>query len=229
MKRTFKILGIVIGSLVGLLLLLGVVFIYGSNYIEAKYEIENPIYNADKTWKFKAEFYDSNDSIFRVDTIFLTTYNQRFLIFQNKVTWSLKKGNKKVEQTTGIVEDENKIWLHPPRFDDYYEFTEYSAFPEIKKPVSIGGTWSTTLMLGTYATDESGSKLNATYKIERVDTLNKNPVNRKVTILGQGESGLGIYKNLMTFTDELGFIEMNYTKENGQRLMITLIERKNRN
>lgn len=229
MKRTLKIIGIVIGTLLGSLVILGLIFIYGSNFIEAKYEIDNPIYEADKIWTFKAEFYDTNDSIVRIDTIMLTTFNQRFLIFQNKVIWSLKKGNKEVEQTTGIVEDKNKIWLHPPRFEDYYDYTEYSAFPEIKKPVSVGEKWNTTLMLGTYATKESGSKLNVTYKIESVDTIQINPTIRKVIILGQGTSGLGKYVNLITFTDELGFTKMNYTKDNGERLVIKLIEKKDRN
>lgn len=229
MKRTFKILGIIFGSIITLIIIAGLVFIYGSNYISAKYEIENPIYEADKIWTFKAEFYDLEDSLNRIDTIMLTTYNQRFLLFQNKVTWSLKKGKKEVQQTTGIIEDNKKIWLHPPRFEDYYDFTEYSAFPEIRKPVSIGNKWNTQMILGTYATKESGSKMEVKYIIERIDTLTKNPLNREVIILGQGISGLGLYKNLMTFTDELGFTKMKYTKENGEKLIIELIDITERN
>lgn len=228
MKRTLKVLGIVIGSLLGILVVIGLVFIYGSKFIKAKQEIDDPVYEVDKIWAFKAGFYDDQDSIVRVDTIELTTYNQRFLIFQNKVTWSLKKGNKEIEQTTGIVENENKIWLHPPRFDDYYEYTEYSAFPEVRKPIMVGETWSTTLMLGSYATEESGPKLEVAYKIESVDTLEMNPLNRKAIILGQGTSGLGKYEALMTFTDKLGFIEMNYIKNNGEKLVIELIYKNDR-
>ena len=228
MNKTLKVVGIVTGIFLGAIFLLAVVFIYGSKYIGAKYEIDDPVYDADKTWTFKAEFYDSNFNVLRTDTIILTTYDQRFLIFQNKVTWSLKKGNTETTQTTGIREDQHEIWLHPPRFDGYSEFTEYSAFPAIKKPISVEKEWNTSLMLGTYATQESGSKLIVNYSVESIDTIHANPIVREVKIMGQGTSGLGKRKNLMTFTEKLGFVKLDYSKENGEKLVIQLIGKKNR-
>lgn len=222
MKRTFKILGIIAGSVL-FLVGAGAFIIYGSNYISASYEVDNPVYGPDKVWHFRADFYDSSGNLLRQDTILLTSYNQRFLFFQNKVTWSLQKGNTLTEETTGVVEDETRLWLHPPRFDGYVEFTEYSAFPEMRPGIETGTTWKMQLTLGTFATEKTGKNLDMAYTIQRIDTLKAVPLNREITILGQGVCGLGTYTNEIIYTDLSGFTKLSYTKDNKEQLIIQLI------
>ncbi|HAL64844.1 MAG TPA: hypothetical protein DCP10_04665 [Bacteroidales bacterium] len=135
MKKFFKILGIIIGSIVALLILIGIVVFGGSYLLNAKKEVENPVYPPDKTWTFTAEFYDTANKLTRTDTLKLKTINQRFMLTQNKIKWILNSDNKTIEETTGMIENEKRLWIHPPRFDDYFEFTEYSAFPEIRRPI----------------------------------------------------------------------------------------------
>ena len=222
MKRTFKILGIVAGSVL-FLIAAGAFILYGSNYISASYEVDNPVYGPDKVWHFRADFYDSSGNLVQTDTILLTSYNQRFLFFQNKVTWSLQKGNTLTEETTGVVEDKTRLWLHPPRFDAYVEFTEYSAFPEIRPQIDTGTTWEMQLTLGTFATKESGPKLNMTYDVESIDTVSTKPLKREITILGKGVCGFGTATNHIVYSDFDGFTRMTYTRPNNQKLIIELI------
>ncbi|MDI3479148.1 MAG: hypothetical protein PWQ14_294 [Rikenellaceae bacterium] len=224
MKKFFKILGIVIGSIAALLILIGIVVFGGSYLLDAKKEVENPVYPPDKTWTFTAEFYDTENKLIRTDTLKLKTINQRFMLTQNKIKWILKSNNKTSEEITGIIENEKRLWIHPPRFDDYFEFTEYSAFPEIRKPISINNKWGTQLMLGTYADKEMGNKMTLEYSIINIDTINTSPTIINVKILGKGKSGLGTYTCEMDFHEKKGFTKLTYLKQNNEKLIIQLID-----
>lgn len=225
MKKALKIFGIIVGSIIGLIIGI-MVFVYiGSKMMNAKYETKNPTYEPNKAWIYKAKFLDQESDATRTDTITLKTYNERFMMTQNKLTWQLNRESEDQVETTGFEESSNRIWLHPPRFDGYYQFTEYSAFPEIRYPLEKGRSWKTQLTLGTYATEESGSQMTMKYEIKRIDTLSLNLLNRKVLVLGQGKSGLGNYTNRMVFTDSLGFKKMTYEKEDGEKLLLELIEK----
>ena len=224
MKKFLKIIGIIIGSIVALLILIGIVVFGGSYLLDAKKEAENPIYPPDKTWTFAAEFYNSANKLTRTDTLKLKTINQRFMLTQNKIKWILKSNNKISEETTGIIENEKRLWIHPPRFDDYFEFTEYSAFPEVRRPISINNKWGTQLVLGTYANEETGNMMTVEYSITDIDTININPTIKNVEILGKGKSGLGTYTCKMDFHDNKGFTKLTYLKENNKKLVIHLVD-----
>lgn len=224
MKKFFKILGIIIGSIVALLILIGIAVFGGSYLLDAKKEAENPVYPPDSSWTFTAEFYDSTNKMIRTDTLKLKTIDQRFMLTQNKIKWILKSEDKTLEETTGIIENEKKLWIHPPRFDDYFEFTEYSAFPEIRRPITIDMSWETQLMLGSYADEETGKNMPVEYNIISIDTLNTNPIIRNVEILGKGKSGLGTYTCDMVFHEKKGFTQLTYLKKNNEKLIIQLID-----
>ena len=207
-----------------LLILIGIVVFGGSYLLDAKKEVENPVYPPAKTWTFAAEFYDTANKLTRTDTLELKTINQRFMLTQNKIKWILKSDDKTLEETTGIIENKKRLWIHPPRFDDYFEFTEYSAFPEVRRPISIDNKWGTQLMLGTYADKETGNKMTVEYNITNIDTINTSPTIRNVEILGKGNSGLGTYTCKMDFQENKGFTKLTYLKENNEKLIIHLID-----
>lgn len=54
--------------------------------------------------------------------------------------------------TTGIYEEKDRIWLHPPR-DDKFRILEYSPWPYIYFPVSENKSWKRELALGEYWAD----------------------------------------------------------------------------
>jgi hypothetical protein len=224
MKKFFKIIGIIIGSILALLISIGIIVFGGSYLLDAKKEIEKPVYPADKIWTFSAEFYNTSSNLTRTDTVQLKTSNQRFMLTQNSITWILKSNDLILEETTGIIETENRLWIHPPRFNDYYDFTEYSAFPEIRQPISDTLAWEATILLGTFANDNTGNKVTMNYSITKIDTLNISPMNRKIEILGEGKSGLGVYTCKMDFQENVGFTKLSYTKENKEQLILKLLK-----
>jgi len=223
MKKTLKITGIVLGCIVGIILLIGIIVFAGSEMMSAKYGVKNPTLEPGKTWIYEANFYGQEGNLINQDTLKLRIYNDRFLFTQNKLTWTLKKDG--TTKYTGFVENQEKIWIHPIRFENYYEYTEYSAFPEIRFPLKEGRTWKAKLTLGSYATEESGSSVKVNYEIIGIDTLANKPLNRKVKILGKGKSDLGVYENKMIFSDSLGFEKFTYKKANDKKLVLKLIEK----
>lgn len=183
---------------------------------------KSKVYQPGNVWIYLGRFYDASGKETRRDTFQLRTFHDRFLLFQGKVMWFLKKGNTTVEETTGIVENGEKLWLHPPRFDDYVAFTEYSAFPEIRKPVVPGDTWKSHFRLASFATKESGPDLFMDYSVTSSETLHDRRHTRSV-INGRGTSLLGTITNLMHFHDSLGFTRLEYTRPTGERLVIVLL------
>ncbi|MCH6199522.1 hypothetical protein MMU07_08030 [Aquiflexum sp. LQ15W] len=56
-------------------------------------------------------------------------------------TWITKS------ETTGFIENDSLIWLHPPR-SNQYQYTYLSAYPEVLlKELRIGGNWKSQLFI----------------------------------------------------------------------------------
>lgn len=81
-------------------------------------------------------------------------------------------------------------------------------------------------MLGTYADKEMGNKMTVEYSITNIDTINTNPTITNVKILGKGKSGLGTYTCEMDFHERKGFIKLTYLKQNNEKLIIQLIDKR---
>mgnify|MGYP000677812306 FL=1 len=84
--------------------------------------------------------------------------------------------------------------------------------------------WEATILLGTFANDNTGNKVTMNYSITKIDTLNISPMNRKIEILGEGKSGLGVYTCKMDFQENVGFTKLSYTKENKEQLILKLLK-----
>lgn len=214
-------------SLGGLVLLAGTlvgVFYFGSRWLGFKYDVENPIYGPKKRWAFESQLF-AEDTLVRSDTIFLTVYDERLLLAQNKIIWSYAQGDSLISmELTGIVETKDRLWIHPPRFKrnpfDHVRFTEYAPFPEIRFPLSIGDNWADELTLLTYETEESGPSVHTTYNVRDLVTEDGDSV---YTIHSTGTSGLGTYEHAYRFSLSRGFLEMHYSIPSGEELHIRLI------
>ena len=51
--------------------------------------------------------------------------------------------------STGVIEEKNRVWLHPPRIGEF-KMLEYSPFPEIVFPLIENQQWSRELSLSKY-------------------------------------------------------------------------------
>jgi hypothetical protein len=70
---------------------------------------------------------------------------EQYAVIWTEDIYALSKRN----YNTGIIENTEHVWLHPPRYD-LFSILEYSPFPEIKFPLKINNSWKWELIPGRY-------------------------------------------------------------------------------
>lgn len=139
-------------------------------------------------------------------------------------TWMTKK------ETTGFIENDSVIWLHPPR-SNQYQYTYLSAYPEVQfRELKTGGNWKSQLFIMRgfpnneefvgdvvndfkvrgLVTDRVGEKTIANcWKIESVDTH---------SVLGESRSSF-------VFDEKYyGFVRMDFEYYNKMKISFKLKE-----
>jgi hypothetical protein len=120
--------------------------------------------------------------------------------------------------TTGVVENETKIWLHPPR-NNQYTLTEIAPFPDFRKNKKVGDTYSSVTLLGSGLGPWNGKKVKCNYSISNVC---KGMEDSLWTIKGISEIE-GKQNNCeFIFSDRRGFIKMTYSFFNGNSMKMEL-------
>ena len=126
---------------------------------------------------------------------------------------------------TGIIENVEKIWMHPFR-SNQFAFTEVAPFPEIEYPLKVGKTWTGQLRLQEGWGDWENTSGNFSYEIVEqgaVETLYGNIDNcwkvKSLSYYPFGQSHFDYW-----FNEKLGFVKMNYRNYGGQYLEIELEE-----
>ncbi len=133
--------------------------------------------------------------------------------------------------TTGLVENEKNIWMHPPRIH-LFKILELNPFPYIKFPVELGNEWSWSLRIGSHWSDErwrvwDKEILNVIkYKVvERDVELNMKFGNVLCTkIEATAESSLGKTVLYSYYNSKYGFVKMVFENINGSTININLEE-----
>jgi hypothetical protein len=155
---------------------------------------------------------------------FLPDYNQTSISYE----YSMNNGNYLGKETTGAIENEANIWIHPPR-SNFFGILEINPFPYIKSPLKIGSQWSWKLEIGDSWSDKrwlewKGSILNH-YKYEIIGKSNI------ITKLGnlecyivkaEAESRIGKTELIAYFNSEFGFIKLEYTNIDETKLILDI-------
>lgn len=121
--------------------------------------------------------------------------------------------------TTGFVESEQRVWLHPPR-NNQYSLTEFAPFPDVRKNMQVGDSIATKLLIGEGWGEFSHSEVISTYYpekivIEKTDTIRK--------IHARAVSGDKVNTVDYEFHSGRGFLYFDYLFYNGDRLRIELV------
>lgn len=216
-----KILAVFFGLILGLAaLILGGIFAV-SKLTPYKYEIPRPIYKPNTEWTYTASFFNASGQIQRVDTLLATILDERIMLQQNKMTWEIK-GRPETRQPTGMIENQLRMCLHPPTFnEDYTRFTQFSAYPEIHYPAKLKKRWEGKVRLLSLATEETGQSLNYLSRITAIDSLDERT--RLISIEGLLDSPTGENVNVMTYKDRVGFTKVAYRLANGERMDLELV------
>ena len=151
-------------------------------------------------------------------------YNQTVIKYQ----YELKEGNARFSSSSGVIENENNIWMHPPR-DQYFSILELNPFPFIKAPYEIGNEWNWQLRIGDGWGDKrwkqwDGSIENEyTYKITDRKTLKTKLGEISCWVIeGTAVSRIGETKLKAFFNPTYGFVQLNYTNIDGSSTNLVL-------
>lgn len=120
--------------------------------------------------------------------------------------------------TTGLIENEKKIWLHPPR-NNQYTLTEIAPFPDFRKNKRVGDTYSSVTFLGSGLGPWSGKKVICNYSISN---LCKGIEDSLWTIKATSEIEGKLNSCEFIFSHRNGFISISYTFFNGDSMKMEL-------
>lgn len=105
---------------------------------------ENKLYQSGKIWNYEAE-YRSVDSLFNYEIQMIPGGS---FLFQQKIKWLVTVPDSlrtegflfRSDATTGFIESEEKIWLHPPRTHRFKYITQLAPYPQVQFPLVLGDT-----------------------------------------------------------------------------------------
>ncbi|SFT43417.1 hypothetical protein SAMN05216474_0544 [Lishizhenia tianjinensis] len=152
---------------------------------------------------------------------------QRTNTKQTEVCYSYEP-NPKIIAFTGIVENKENIWIHPPR-SGFFKSLETCPFPYIKLNKPKGYKWTDSMSIGNHWSNEKWGKwdgrllLNYRYEITGKEKLNCKLgeidcfVINAVATSNSGKSKLKAY-----YSNKYGFIKLEYTLFTGIKVELEL-------
>lgn len=126
--------------------------------------------------------------------------------------------------TTGYIENESVLFLHPPRHQ-HYTIIELAPFPEISLPLEEGKEYQKILFTSSGWGDYSQIKFKNKYLIkERLEIEWNNESINAWNIHSESHSEIGISTADFIFDNQKGFIEIDYQFFNDIEIKIKLLE-----
>ena len=154
---------------------------------------------------------------------------------QTVILWRYlnKNGKMLTNESTGLVENENNIWMHPPR-SRFFAINEANPFPYIKTPYKIGTSWTWKLKFGSHWSNpawlvwKGAVDADYAYKITEQKEL-ETPIGKLMCWVVESVSTSRLGKTFLTsyFNEKYGFVQLNYTNIDGSKLFLNLKEVKN--
>ncbi|WP_425390240.1 hypothetical protein [Ekhidna sp.] len=128
------------------------------------------------------------------------------------------------QEATGVIENENQIWMHPFR-SNQYNFTEVAPFPSIRLRIEPGVQWSSTLSIYDGWGDWANSTLTNNYEIVGYEEIETPFSSLEAWHVDSYTSApFGISTHNFWFHHDLGFVKMIIHNYAGQTLQIELID-----
>lgn len=153
---------------------------------------------------------------------------------QTNLKIRLENGNLKelpAGGLTGIVENENNVWSHPPR-TKLFKILQLNPYPFAKFPLEEGKTYYDDLKIGNYWADkrwiepwEGNITTKMYYTVGGLETIQTLLGDLECRIINaKGESELGETALKIFFNETYGFVRLEYVNIDKSRMNIQLIE-----
>lgn len=175
---------------------------------------------------YSASFIDDNNDTTHYEIQMVTTNGKFFL--QNKLKYIVERVPNSIfpesflsESTTGFIETEQKIWLHPPRTAQFKFITQLAPYPEVHLPIIKGDSIKGKInMLGNWG-EWSGNSSDFYLYVEKDTSLLINNKHENIYILkgcGKILSDISCVKYL--FSLDNGFIYADYKNNSDEQFII---------
>lgn len=196
--------------------------------------LSSQVYKKEIIYKYKYEITNSKGKLSGM--IYLGCLGEQLPVefdsAQTAIIWSedIEKIKKK-HISTGIIENNHRIWMHPPRFGKF-SILEYSPFPEIRFPLNINHKWTNSLQPGRHWVNEE-------YNIKATDVLSYSfVIEKKVKksypfspdllpcykVVANSQKALNKTKFIGYFNPDYGFVEMVFENIDGSTIRLSLNE-----
>jgi hypothetical protein len=136
--------------------------------------------------------------------------------------------NPKYISATGIVENENNVWLHPPR-SGFFKSLETCPFPYIKLKKPIGYQWKDGMKIGEQWSNKIWGEWKGTLSLQyEYQLIGEEKISTKmgeincIIIESKASSVIGINKLNAYYNDQHGFVILHYTFSNGVEIRLNL-------
>jgi len=129
------------------------------------------------------------------------------------------------EAIESVIENVEEVWMHPFRFNQF-NFTEVAPFPEVKFPLEIGKSWTGNLQIQKGWGDWENTSGYFEYQVtDKKDiTTSFGIIEDCWKIESKSTYEFGQSKLDYWFSEQLGFVKMNYINYGNQTLEIELEE-----
>jgi len=191
------------------------------------------IYSGEQVFEYNTQYFQSKQNLKTEETIYLTITGRKWKNSedQSEAIWNYKtkpETQKKFQNqfsigwlsadTTGIMENKDKIWIHPPRHNQY-SLTEIAPFPDFRKNQKSGDTYFSLLHIGSGWGEWTGKKVKTQYiisdiKEEADDTF--------WTIKATSEIDSRYSSSEFILSGKKGFVSLEYNFYNGDKMTMVL-------
>ena len=191
-----------------------------------------------KAWKYISESEASDKTIKIINqtirsgiepfTRVLPDYNQTVFDY----FYESNKNEEEIGETTGLIENEKNVWMHPPR-QMMFRILELNPFPFIKKPYEIGTSWEWNYLRpsGEEWSDERWllweGQLDISCEYEITNFLGLDTPLGQIDCYEVTANGYNIYgdtKLIAYFNTQYGFVKLIYTNINNTKTVIELVD-----
>lgn len=155
--------------------------------------------------------------------------NERTNKRQTEIMYSFEPLFKNIYQT-GIVENDQNCWIHPPR-NGFFGALETCPFPYVKFPLEPGKTWIDQLSISPHWAHPKWGEwqnrllLNFRYSIdEKTQITWKNQEIDVFKISSFAESSIGKSTLVAYFSEQYGFVRLEYTTATQLKINIWMVE-----
>lgn len=184
----------------------------------------------DKIWDFVLEKDKDSKTISTITISVLNGNNMaKHMPDYNQTNLKYLMPTSKGYSTSGAIENEANIWMHPPR-DQYFEILELNPFPYIKLPAKIGDSWTWNLTIGDGWSDhrwkvwEGQIENQYNYTTSGKETISSALGSLDcIVVESTAKSRIGETALKSYFHPKYGFVKLDYTNIDGSKTILELI------